>query len=180
GLHGAWVARCLAAAGYSGGVCHDPDDAAARRLAGELGWSAGARHDALSCDVVSCVTPGHELVIEAGDLRAGLQLNMLGADGPGKAEASPGAVASCALCCDEWEQSAHGGELTGAVQAGLVGRDQVTDIGAVLTGEAPGRPGPEAVTLFDSTGLAIQDLAVAGAAYEAWRAGGVEAQTVRL
>jgi ornithine cyclodeaminase/alanine dehydrogenase-like protein (mu-crystallin family) len=56
----------------------------------------------------------------------------------------------------------------------------VTELGAVLSGDAPGRPGPDAVTLFDSTGLAIQDLAVAAAALEAWRDGRVEAQTVRL
>src|SRR5256885_16532113 len=105
---------------------------------------------------------------------------MLGADGPGKAEAPPAAVASCALFGDEWEQAAHGGELTGAVEAGLVTREQVTDLGAVLAGEAPGRPGPDAVTVFDSTGLAIQDLAIAAAAYRAWREGGVEAQTIRL
>jgi alanine dehydrogenase len=119
-------------------------------------------------------------VVEAGDLRPGMHLGMLGADGPGKAEATPGAVASCALFCDEWEQASHGGELTLAVQEGLVGRDQVTDLGAVLAGDAPGRPGPDAVTLFDSTGLAIQDLAIAAAAYRAWKAGTAEAQTVRL
>ena len=56
----------------------------------------------------------------------------------------------------------------------------VTDLGAVLAGEAAGRPHAGAVTLFDSTGLAIQDLAVAGAAYDAWRAGGVQATTVEL
>jgi len=50
----------------------------------------------------------------------------------------------------------------------------------VLAGEAPGRPGPEAVTLFDSTGLAIQDLAIAAAVLEAWRAGQVKAQTAEL
>ncbi len=180
GLHGAWTARCLAAAGYTSGVCHDPDAAAAQRLADELGWEAGARPVALACDAVSCVTPGHEHVVEAGDLHPGIHLNMLGADGPGKAEATPAAVASCRLFCDEWEQAAHGGELTGAVEAGLVARAQVTGLGAVLAGDAPGRPGPEAVTLFDSTGLAIQDLAVAAAAFEAWKAGRVEAQTVRL
>ena len=59
-------------------------------------------------------------------------------------------------------------------------REQVTDLGAVLTGEAPGRPGPEAVTLFDSTGLAIQDLAVAAAALDAFRTGAVAAQTIDL
>ncbi|HVE68636.1 MAG TPA: hypothetical protein VNB64_08660 [Solirubrobacteraceae bacterium] len=180
GLHGAWAARCLAAAGYADGVCHDPDSAAARRLAGELGWRAGSRARALECSVVCCVTPGHEPVVEAGDLRPGRHLNMLGADGPGKAEATPGAVASCALFCDEWEQAVHGGELTGAVAAGLVRREQVTPLGAVLAGDAPGRPGPDAVTLFDSTGLAIQDLAVATAAHAAWREGRVDAQTVRL
>jgi ornithine cyclodeaminase/alanine dehydrogenase-like protein (mu-crystallin family) len=105
---------------------------------------------------------------------------MMGADGPGKAEASVGAVASCLLFCDEWEQAAHGGELAGAVSAGLVERSAVTELGAVLAGEAPGRPGPEAVTLFDSTGLAIQDLAVATVALEAWRRGDVAGQTVRL
>jgi ornithine cyclodeaminase/alanine dehydrogenase-like protein (mu-crystallin family) len=180
GLHGAWAARCLAAAGYGPGVCHDPRPEAAEALAGELDWRTGSREEALRCAVACCVTPGTEIVVDAGDLRPGLHLNMLGADGPGKSEASAGAVASCSLFCDEWEQASHGGELAAAVQGGLVGRDQVTELGAVLAGEAPGRPGPEAVTLFDSTGLAIQDLAVASAAREAWRAGRVQAQTVTL
>ncbi|HEX2086460.1 MAG TPA: hypothetical protein VHF89_12310 [Solirubrobacteraceae bacterium] len=180
GLHGAWAARCLAAAGYGPGVCFDPNAERAEALAAELGWTAGSRADALGQDVVCCVTPGHRHVVEIGDLHAGLHLNMLGADGPGKAEATVGAVASCALFCDEWEQASHGGELTAAVEAGMVTRDRVTDLGAVLTGEAPGRPGPEAVTLFDSTGLAIQDLAVAAAALDAHRRGAVEAQLVDL
>jgi ornithine cyclodeaminase/alanine dehydrogenase-like protein (mu-crystallin family) len=180
GLHGAWAARCLAAAGYGPGVCHDPRQDAAAALAAELDWDPGSREQALRCEVVCCVTPGHEVVVEAGDLRPGLHLNMLGADGPGKSEASVGAVASCALFCDEWQQASHGGELTAAIEAGVVTRDQVTELGAVLAGDAPGRPGPESVTLFDSTGLAIQDLAVAAAALEAWREGRVEAQVVRL
>jgi ornithine cyclodeaminase/alanine dehydrogenase-like protein (mu-crystallin family) len=143
-------------------------------------WRSGSRAEALGCEIVCCVTPGAEIVIDAGDLRPGLHLNMLGADGPGKAEASIGAVASCALFCDEWEQASHGGELSGVVSAGMVGRDRVTELGAVLAGDARGRPGPEAVTLFDSTGLAIQDLAVSAAALDAWREGRVDAQTVAL
>jgi ornithine cyclodeaminase/alanine dehydrogenase-like protein (mu-crystallin family) len=180
GLHGAWAARCLAAAGYGPGVCHDPRPEAAAALAAELDWDPGSRDQALRCELVTCVTPGTEIVVDAGDLRPGLHLNMLGADGPGKSEASVGAVASCALFCDEWEQASHGGELTAAIDAGLVSRDRVTELGGVLAGDAPGRPGPDSVTLFDSTGLAIQDLAVASAALEAWRAGRVEAQTVSL
>jgi ornithine cyclodeaminase/alanine dehydrogenase-like protein (mu-crystallin family) len=180
GLHGAWTARCLAAAGYGPGVCSDPAEAAAAALAEELDWQAGSRHDAVRQDVVCCVTPGSEPVIDVGDLRPGLHLNMLGADGPGKAEATVGAVASALLFCDEWEQASHGGELTGAIEAGLVTRARVSELGAVLAGAAPGRPGPAAVTLFDSTGLAIQDLAVAAAAYDAWQRGEVQAQTVML
>jgi ornithine cyclodeaminase/alanine dehydrogenase-like protein (mu-crystallin family) len=180
GLHGAWAARCLAAAGYGPGVCHDPRPAAAHALASELGWETGTRARALGCEIVCCVTPGAEVVVHERDLRAGMHLNMLGADGPGKAEASIGAVAACVLFCDEWEQASHGGELTGAVTAGLVRRQQVTELGAVLAGAATGRPGPDAVTLFDSTGLAVQDLAVAAAALKAFRAGRIAAPKVSL
>jgi ornithine cyclodeaminase/alanine dehydrogenase-like protein (mu-crystallin family) len=180
GLHGAWAARCLAVAGYGPGVCHDPSEAAASALASELSWRTGTREEALRADVVCCVTPGSEIVVDAGNLRPGMHLNMLGADGPGKAEASVGAVASCALFCDEWAQASHGGELTASVEEGIVTRDRVTELGAVLAGDAAGRPGPESVTLFDSTGLAIQDLAIAAAALDAWRAGRVQAQSVTL
>jgi ornithine cyclodeaminase/alanine dehydrogenase-like protein (mu-crystallin family) len=105
---------------------------------------------------------------------------MLGADGPGKAEADPAAVARCRLFCDEWNQASHGGELTPAVEAGLVSRDQVTELGAVMTGAADGRRSDEEVTLFDSTGLAIQDLAIVHAVLETHKAGAVKAPAVRL
>jgi ornithine cyclodeaminase/alanine dehydrogenase-like protein (mu-crystallin family) len=180
GLHGTWAARCLADAEYGPGVCFDPDPDAAGRLAGELGWEAGALDDAIACDVVTCVTPGAQPVIRAGDVRPGVHLNMLGADGPGKAEAEPGAVAACELFCDEWEQASHGGELTGAVEEGLVERGSVTELGRVLTGSSRGRSGPEAATLFDSTGLAIQDLAICLGVLEAARDGRVRPQTVNL
>ena len=180
GLHGAWAARCLAAAEYGPGVCFDPDPDAAGALAGEVGWEAGSREDALGCDVVTCVTPGAEPVVGLRDLRAGAHLSMLGADGPGKAEAEPAAVARCELFCDEWEQASHGGELTGAVAAGLVDRGRVTELGAVLTGAAEGRSSPDATTLFDSTGLAIQDLAICHALVEAHAAGALRPPTVAL
>ena len=177
GANGSWAARCLAAAEYGPGVCVDPNPDAAAALAGELGWEAGGREDALACDVVTCITPGHEPVVLAGDLRQGMHLSMLGADAAGKAEAEIDVVTRCVLFCDEWRQASHGGELTAAVEAGLVKREEVTELGAVMTGEAPGRPGDEAITLFDSTGLAIQDLAIYAALMES-PPGGV--QTVRL
>ena len=170
GLHGAWAARCLVASGYAAGVCHDPRADVASALAAELGdgWRAGTLAEALACDVVTCVTPGAAPVVDVSDLRPGLHLNMLGADGPGKAEATIDAVAACELYCDEWAQASHGGELTGAVEAGRVTREDVTDLGAVLAGEAP-RPAGDRPTLFDSTGLAIQDLAIAAAVLRAGR-----------
>ena len=180
GLNGAWVGRCMAAAGYGPGVCCDPRAGAADALAAELGWIAGDRADALACDIVCCVTPGAEIVVDEAHLQIGQHLNMLGADGAGKAEATLEAIARCELYCDEWEQASHGGELAGAVASGLVKREQVTALGAVLAGDAPGRGTPEAVTLFDSTGLAIQDLAVSIAALQAARDGAVQAGTLRL
>ena len=126
------------------------------------------------------MTPGHEPVVGAGDLRPGLHLNMLGADGPGKAEATIEAVARCALFCDEWAQASHGGELTGGVEAGVVTRAAVTDLGAVLAGAAPGRAGRRRGDAVRLHGLAIQDLAIAVAAHAAWRAGRVEAQEITL
>ncbi|MFL5841925.1 MAG: ornithine cyclodeaminase family protein, partial [Thermoleophilaceae bacterium] len=74
GLHGAWAARCLAAAEYGPGVCFDTDPDAAGALAGELGWEAGSLEDALACDVVTCVTPGHSAVVTEDSLRPGLHL----------------------------------------------------------------------------------------------------------
>jgi ornithine cyclodeaminase/alanine dehydrogenase-like protein (mu-crystallin family) len=177
GLHGTWAARCLAAAEYGPGICFDPSPEAAGSLAGELGWEAGSLADALACDVVTCVTPGSEPVVRAADLRPGMHLNMLGADGPGKAEAEIAAVEQCALFCDEWAQAAHGGELTGAVEAGVVAREQVTELGAVVTGTAPGRGSTDDSTLFDSTGLAIQDLALCIGVLEAHRAGTLKASS---
>ena len=160
GVNGSWAARCLAAAEYGPGVCFDPDPDHAGALAGELGWQVGSREDALACDAVACITPGHEPVVTVADLRPGMHLSMLGADAAGKAEAEIDAVTRCALFCDEWHQASHGGELTGAVEAGLVTRDDVTELGDVMAGTAPGRPSDDAITMFDSTGLAIQDLAL--------------------
>jgi alanine dehydrogenase len=160
GVNGSWAARCMAAAEYGPGVCFDPDPDRAGALAGELGWEVGSREDALACDVVTCITPGNEPVVLASDLRPGMHLSMLGADAAGKAEAEVEAVTRCVLFCDEWHQASHGGELTQAVDAGLVKREDVTDLGTVMTGEAPGRPDDESITMFDSTGLAIQDLAL--------------------
>jgi alanine dehydrogenase len=174
GVNGSWAARCLAACGYGPGVCADLRPEAAEALAAELGWEAGGRERALGSDLVVTMTPGDRPVIGAGDLAAGAHVAVLGADAAGKSEVEGAELARCALFCDQWEQASSGGELAGPVERGEVGADDVRELGAVLAGEAPGRSGAEEITLFDSTGLAIQDLAIAIAAYEAVGEGRVE------
>jgi ornithine cyclodeaminase/alanine dehydrogenase-like protein (mu-crystallin family) len=180
GVNGGWAARCLAAAGYGPGVCADARPDAAAALAKELGWVAGTRAEAAAQDVVVTVTPGDEPVVLGADLRPGQHLAVLGADAHGKAEVALEALARCRVFCDEWVQASKGGELSGAVTAGALGRDDVTELGAVLSGAATGRTAAGEITLFDSTGLAIQDLGIALAVLEAWREGRVAPPTVRL
>ena len=105
-------------------------------------------------------------MVDAGKLRPGLHLNMLGADGPGKAEIAVDELVRTHVFCDDWEQARHNGELVHAVEAGRLGRERVTPLGDVLAGLAPGRATEDEITSFDSTGLAIQDLAIAVAALE--------------
>jgi alanine dehydrogenase len=179
GVNGAWAARCLAAAGFGPGVCFDPRTDAAEALASELDWRAGSREEAVGADVVVTVTPANRPVVFAADLQPGQHLAALGADAHGKGEIEIEALKHCRLFCDEWEQASNGGELSGAVSAGEVTREDVTEIGPVLLG-APGRQSDDEVTLFDSTGLAIQDLAIADAVLAARDAGRVDAPTVSL
>jgi len=166
--------------GYEGGICADARDEAAESLAAELGWRSGAREEAAACDVVVTVTPADAPVVRASDLRAGPHFAVIGADVVGKAEVEPEALGRCRLYCDEWEQASRGGELAGGVAAGAVSRAEVSEIGEVLLGNEGGRASAEEITLFDSTGLAIQDLGIALGVLEAWRAGRIDAPTAAL
>jgi alanine dehydrogenase len=179
GVNGTWAARCLAAVGFGSGVCADPRPEAAERLAAELGWRAGDRAEAAAQDVVVTVTPGNQLVVLDSDLRPGQHFAVLGADAHGKQEVDLGAIRRCRLFCDEWAQASAGGELANAVGTGLIKRDDVTQLGDVLNG-TPGRAADNEITLFDSTGLAIQDLAICRAVYERWKRGEIEAPVVSL
>jgi alanine dehydrogenase len=180
GVNGSWAARCLLAAGYGSGICADARPEAAQALAAELGWTPGDRREAARQDVVVTMTPAEAPVIGVDDLRAGQHLAALGADAHGKGEIELEALARCRLFCDEWEQASKGGELSRAVGAGAVDREDVTEIGDVLLGRAPGRESDDEITLFDSTGLAIQDLGIATAVLEARDAGRIEAATISL
>jgi ornithine cyclodeaminase/alanine dehydrogenase-like protein (mu-crystallin family) len=164
GVNGSESARMLQARGAAL-VVWDVDARRLEATSERLGVRpASTLAEALAADIVVTVTPGREVLFPEGSLRPGQHVSLMGADGPGKAEIALRDLVRGRLFCDEWEQASHGGELTAAVEAGLVGRDDVTDLGAVLAGDSEGRRSPEDVTLFDSTGLAIQDLAIAKAA----------------
>jgi len=166
GVNGRAAARTFLARGR-GVVLWDLDEERARSAAAQLGAGvAASREEALGADVVVTVTPGHEVLFTDGSLRAGQHVSLMGADGPGKAEIAVGELVRAHTFCDDWEQASHNGELAHAVEAGALAREQVTELGAVLDGTADGRRNDDEITVFDSTGLAIQDLAIALAALE--------------
>jgi ornithine cyclodeaminase/alanine dehydrogenase-like protein (mu-crystallin family) len=166
GVNGLATARTFAARGRRP-VVWDVDEARARSAAEELGAQvARSREEALAADLLVTVTPGYEIVLGEESLRPGQHASLMGADGPGKAEIAVGELARVRVFCDDWTQASHNGDLVHAVEAGAVARDDVTELGAVLAGQADGRRHVQETTVFDSTGLAIQDLAIALAAFE--------------
>ena len=166
GVNGRAAARTLVALRREV-VLWDLDEERARAAADELGAGvAGSREEALAADVVVTVTPGYEVLFGEGSLRAGQHVSLMGADGPGKAEIAVEELLRTHVFCDDWEQASHNGELAHAVEQGTLKQERVTELGHVLAGEADGRGSDEEITTFDSTGLAIQDLAIALAALE--------------
>jgi alanine dehydrogenase len=164
GVNGAETVRLLAALGRAT-LVFDRDAARASAVAEEHGATTVPLADALAADAVITVTPGQELLFRPGALRTGQHVSLMGADGPGKAEIATSELSRARLFCDDWEQASHGGELAAGVAAGAVTREQVTELGRILTNDAEGRRSADDITLFDSTGLAIQDLAIAIAAF---------------
>ena len=182
GVNGEATARTFAARGHSP-LVWDLDETRARAVAERVGGQVATREEALRADLLATVTPGREVLLPEGSLRPGQHVSLMGADGPGKAEIAveelvrgrvfcddwekagtkgiPTAEARVRLFCDDWEQASHAGELMQAVEAGLVRREDVAQLGDVLAGTAAGRRNEDDITIFDSTGLAIQDLAIA-------------------
>ena len=166
GVNGRAMARTFVARGQDV-LLWDVDPARAEAVAEELGARvARSREEALAAERVVTVTPGTELLFPEGSLRPGQHVSLMGADGPGKAEIAIGELVRARVFADDWEQASHGGELAAAVAAGRIEGDDVTMLGDVLAGTAEGRRSGDEITLFDSTGLAIQDLAIALAALE--------------
>ena len=185
GVNGRAAAKTFLARGRSV-MLWDVGEQRARAVADELGADlAGSREEAFAADLLVTVTPGHEILLPEGSLRPGQHVSLMGADGPGKAEIAVAELARTRddwehsrpsgilnpktrvrLFADDWDQASHNGDLAHAVEAGAITQDDVTQLGDVLAGTAPGRQHDDEITIFDSTGLAIQDLAIALAATE--------------
>jgi alanine dehydrogenase len=166
GVNGEAAARTFVARGRDV-MLWDIDEARAHDVASGIGArSATSREEALGADLLVTVTPGREIVLAENSLRPGQHASLMGADGPGKAEIAVEELARVRVFCDDWEQASHNGDLVHAVEAGVLGRDDVAQLGDVLIGSAEGRQSARDITIFDSTGLAIQDLAIALAAME--------------
>jgi len=165
GVNGKAAARTFLAHGREV-MLYDVDPERATSAAEELGARAATREEALGADLLVTMTPGHEILLPEGSLQPGQHVSLMGADGPGKAEIAVKELVRTKVFCDDWEQASHNGELVHAVEEGALQREQVTELGTVLVGDAPGRTDDDEITTFDSTGLAIQDLAIALAAME--------------
>lgn len=165
GVNGAESARMLVAHGQRP-LVWDVDEGRRYAIAKQLELEiASSVDEALSADVVITVTPGRDVLFPASSLRDGQHVSLMGADGPGKAEIATDELLRAHLFCDDWEQASHGGELAAVAGSGAITSANVTELGAVLAGTTDGRRSARDITLFDSTGLAIQDLAIASAAY---------------
>jgi alanine dehydrogenase len=157
----------------------DVDRSRAESVAERIGADvADDRGEALAADLLVTVTPGREIVLAEGSLQPGQHASLMGADGPGKAEIDVAELGRVRVFCDDWEQASHNGDLVHGVEAGVLARGDVTQLGDVLAGRTKGRVAADDITVFDSTGLAIQDLAIALAALE--RADELDLQTIDL
>jgi ornithine cyclodeaminase/alanine dehydrogenase-like protein (mu-crystallin family) len=157
----------------------DADPARAERLAAHAASSLGIRVEPAKdlrvalrqSDVCVTCTPSRRAFVAARDVRPGTFVAAIGADSEGKQELEPQLVASATLVVDVLEQCAEIGELQHALAAGLLTRDQVHgELADLVSGRRPGRTRDDEITIFDSSGTALQDVAAAVAVYQNARA----------
>jgi alanine dehydrogenase len=127
----------------------------------------GSIAEAAGCDVLSTVTPVREPIVDPEDLGEHTHVNAMGADAEGKQELADEVLLNATVVIDDYEQCTHSGEINVPFHEGtLTDADIYGEIGEVVAGNRAGREDIEGVTVFDSTGLAIQDVAAAHVVYE--------------
>ncbi|MGV2977464.1 iminosuccinate reductase BhcD [Roseibium alexandrii] len=114
-------------------------------------------------DVIISITSSFDPILKASQLTSGTHLACMGTDTKGKQEVEAELVAKATVFTDEVAQSSTIGECQYAVASGLISESDINEIGAVINGNHKGRTSVEEITLFDGTGVGLQDLAVASA-----------------
>jgi alanine dehydrogenase len=143
----------------------------AREMSAELGIDVVAaetvKEAAAHSDVCVTCTPSRRPLLFAEQVRAGTFVAAVGADSADKQELDPRLMAKGMVVADILEQCATFGDLHHAITAGLLARDAVhAELADLVAGRKPGRRGAEEITIFDSTGTALQDVAAAAVVYE--------------
>jgi len=118
-------------------------------------------------DVAVTVTPTQVPIVKSEWIGPGTHINAIGADAPGKEELDPELLKRAKIVIDDWEQASHSGEINVPLAEGIIIKENIWgEIGEIVAGLKPGRTSPDEITVFDSTGLAIQDAVTANLAYK--------------
>lgn len=118
-------------------------------------------------DVVTTTTPTRTPVVLSKWLSEGTHINAMGADAPGKQEIETKALLGSKIVIDDWEQASHSGEINVPLNEGILTKEDIhAKIGDVIIAKKPARLNSSEITIFDSTGLAVQDIATAWKVYE--------------
>lgn len=145
----------------------DVDSAAAETFAGEAGGRAVSVEEACGADVVCTATPVREPIVRDGWIGSGQHINAMGADAHGKQEIDAAVLRRSLVVVDDVDQASGSGEVNVPLSQGeLQSSDLHASLGEIVAGRAPGRTDDAQITLFDSTGLAVQDVALARLAYD--------------
>jgi len=137
------------------------------KIANDIGLpfeSVGPEQVGAEADVIISITSAHDALMMKDWVKPGTHIACMGTDTAGKQEMDPELIAAASVFTDEIAQSISIGEAQHAVKAGLVKADDIITIGQVINGTHPGRTTDSEITVFDGTGVGLQDLAVAAAA----------------
>ncbi|WP_135606085.1 alanine dehydrogenase [Methanococcoides sp. NM1] len=124
--------------------------------------------DVCDCDILVTVTPVREPIVKREWIKPGTHINAIGADAAGKEELEASILVRSRVVVDDIAQASHSGEINVPLSSGVIKVDNICcELGEVIAGLKPGRLDDSDITVFDSTGLAIQDVATALLVYNA-------------
>ncbi|MHC4413333.1 MAG: ornithine cyclodeaminase family protein, partial [Planctomycetota bacterium] len=132
----------------------------------DVEWAGSVEDAVKNADIVTTTTPVRRPIVKAEYVRPGTHINAIGADALGKQELDTKILKQARIVIDNWEQASHGGEINVALAKKLVSREDIyAELGEIVTGKKRGRESSEQIIIFDSTGLAIQDVSAASEIY---------------